>query len=143
MANIWSLKGVPVIPTNGVVNPRGYAVMGAGLAKQASERYPDLPALLGLHLTKHGNTVCWFPKYNLITFPTKEHWKDKSPLGLLETSTLKVRELARKLNPIDNPILIPRVGCGLGGLNWDRQVKPMILEYLHSEISTGLIRLVE
>lgn len=36
-----------VIPTNGFVKVNGKAVMGRGLAYQAMEKYPELPAELG------------------------------------------------------------------------------------------------
>mgnify|MGYP006048552271 CR=1 FL=1 len=42
------------ITTNGVIRTNGHGVMGAGLAKQAADRFPRLPLLLGIHLRRFG-----------------------------------------------------------------------------------------
>lgn len=46
------------ITTNGITKANGQAVMGAGLAKQAATRYPDLPSWLGQRLMRFGNRPC-------------------------------------------------------------------------------------
>jgi hypothetical protein len=96
--DMWTCSGVKVIPTNGVfVTRRGgttLAVMGAGVARQARDRYPGLVRSFGKLLKTHGNRVHvvdlggkWddYSKF-LITFPTKHHWRDPSDLRLIETS---------------------------------------------------------
>ncbi len=106
-----------VIPTNGVINSRGDAVMGAGLAKQAAERFPSLPRLLGQSLRSTGNTHYLFPSMRIITFPTKYHWRHSSDLTLIRTSIGRLA-LALDRSNIEE-VYCPRIGCGLGRLQWD------------------------
>ena len=119
--DIWDFegKGYLIIPTNGIVKQNGEAVMGAGLAKQAAKRYPNLPRQLGTHL-KIGNGIYFFPEYQVVTFPTKNHWKDKSDINLIMRSAT---ELAKAITTFryqqrEFQFYVPQVGCGLGGLNW-------------------------
>jgi len=109
------------------------AVMGAGLAKHAQTRYPKLPLMLAGHLMESGNHVGLIyhsaiqvppvSPYDIVAFPTKHHWKHDSHI------TLVLRSLA-ELNRLTDTygwkkVILPRVGCGLGGLNWDN-VKPYL-----------------
>lgn len=62
IGNLWDfhrtdLECFIVIPTNGVLKANGDAVMGAGLAKQAAQRFPTLPKLLGQAIRDTGNAV--------------------------------------------------------------------------------------
>jgi hypothetical protein len=114
---------VRIIPTNGMVERDGNAVMGKGVAKQAQFRFPMLPRDLGLQIKKHGNHVFYFSAYRLITFPTKNDWRENSTLDLLRRS---VSELKKFIDP-SSRYAMPRVGCGLGGLRWE-DVKPLLQE---------------
>lgn len=84
------------VTTNGAVKKNGYAVMGAGIAKQANMNFSGLARDLGDLLIQYGNRVydMGFHKdsitgywIRIITFPTKHHWRDKSdmPSGTLLT----------------------------------------------------------
>ena len=33
-------------------------------------------------------------------------------------------------------VAIPKLGCGLGGLNWEQQIKPLMIKYLSDIIQT-------
>ncbi|RYD72987.1 MAG: hypothetical protein EOP55_17880 [Sphingobacteriales bacterium] len=62
----------------------------------------------------------------MINFPTKVHWRDPSRYEYVEAG---LEALAEYLVSNDvRRIAIPALGCGNGGLNWDR-VKEMIGEY--------------
>lgn len=120
--SIWDFvgQGYIVIPTNGEIKKNGEAVMGAGLAKEAALRYPDLPARLGTRL-KIWNHVCYFPDHQILTFPTKHHWRDKSDINLIMQSAV---QLAKDIETFRYQqrafrFFMPQVGCGLGGLKWD------------------------
>lgn len=104
------------IPTNGVTRSNGEAVMGAGLAKQAAERFPDLPQWLGAHIHQCGNVPHAFPSIRLLALPTKSHWRDKSDLQLIQHSMQTVRQLLAQHHIPQ--IYCPPLGCGLGGLQW-------------------------
>ena len=53
----YAVGEVIAIPTNGIVKSNGDAVMGAGLAKDAASRFPDLPKWLGDRLKQFGNAI--------------------------------------------------------------------------------------
>ena len=125
-------KSVLVIPTNGQVKyGTQTAVMGAGVAKQAAEIWPELPKLLGRKLVALGNRVFVFRvngDERVITFPTKEHWAQPSRHDLIERSAQELANLATVL-PREVVVYLPRVGCGLGKLNWE-EVKSILEKYL-------------
>ena len=139
IGNIWNQKTDGpfwvVIPCNGFWKKDGAAVMGAGVAKEAAELYPGLSSYFGGLLKRYGNIVLplgnWGEKEEetLISFPTKQHWREPSNLRLIKQSCRQLYELWQET---DNPYLItvflPRVGCGLGGLSWE-QVKPVLEKY--------------
>jgi hypothetical protein len=110
------------VTTNGDVNKKGFAVMGRGVALQAAQRYPTLPIQLGDAL-RAGNQVHVFPALRIVTLPTKHHWRDAADLGLIERS---LEQLVRWLDTVPVPrIVVPRPGCGSGGLQW-RDVEPLM-----------------
>lgn len=114
--------------TNGVVKASGELVMGAGQAEACLDLVPGLDAVLGSFVQQYGNRAfnigVTVGGFRVISFPTKEHFKAKSTLALIEKSAREVIEIADKFN-LDN-IFIPRPGCGLGGLDWNSQVKPLL-----------------
>jgi len=124
-----------VITTNGYTKNDGKAVMGRGCAREASLRWPELPQLLGNMLRKNGNHVFLITEQiptshiiprekAIITFPTKHVWWEKSDLSLIERSALEIMQLADNIGG-DWKYVIPRPGCGNGGLKWD-DVRPVI-----------------
>jgi hypothetical protein len=114
-----------VVPTNGVVTSDGRAVMGAGMAKQAAQRYPALPKLLGTLITEAGNQVYEFSDIPVVAFPTKHHWKDKSDLALIAKSVESLVNLASSIPGRHTTYVMPKVGCGLGGRTWE-EVEPLL-----------------
>jgi len=89
----------------------------------------------------------------IASFPTKNHWRDNSELALIERSARVLVKLvdgfeehqnrldtARATYGIKKPvplkkrtitrIALTRPGCGLGNLDWERQVKPRIEDIL-------------
>lgn len=119
--NIWVFHPdyYIVIPTNGVVRSSGKAVMGAGLARQANDRVVDLDERLGTKITQYGNHVYAFEDEKIITFPTKDHYKDDADLGLIQDELSRLVEFADKQSIDEEAIAVPQLGCGLGGLSWD------------------------
>ena len=134
--NLWDFDGQPgytcCITTNGTIRKDGLAVMGRGCAKEAAERYPHLPKILGDHLLgakEHGNVV-WNANVGkdgqyhfLLIFPTKHNWRDRSDLELIKHSAIQLSFQAHR-----NPrmvYILPRPGCNNGGLKWE-EVKAVI-----------------
>jgi O-acetyl-ADP-ribose deacetylase (regulator of RNase III) len=114
------------ITTNGIVKKNKEAVMGAGIALEASNRFPELPKILGQKLIELGNKVFLLHEdesYSIVSFPTKNHWKDKSDLKLIKKSILELVKLTQEKGW--NKIVLPRPGCGNGGLDW-KEVKKYV-----------------
>lgn len=137
------------ITTNGNYTGQGMAVMGAGCAKEAKERYPKLQVNLGKYLKLMGSNIPYIIgavdfkgkyldvkaedvvnknfKCLIISFPTKNHFKEDSSLELIEQSCKLLMEMADKFKL--KKIMIPRPGGGLGKLNW-QEVKSKISNLL-------------
>lgn len=118
------------LTTNGQLTGDGACVMGAGCAKQAKERFPQLPHLVGERIREHGNHVYVFEfdgfDRPIITFPVKEHWRDKADLRLIRRS---VAELLAIVNFTGwQRVVVPRPGSGLGGRDYDREVRPLLAD---------------
>lgn len=127
-----------VITTNGMVNKNGCAIMGKGQALEAANRYPGLSSKLGWYLQVYGNRAFYMGKYrdsghliSLLTFPTKYHYRDNSNLTLIKASARQVKRITDKFEL--NKVYLPPVGCGLGRLDYERQVRPVIQEYLDDD----------
>lgn len=131
--NIWDNQGhydAVVITTNGTIKKDGNAVLGRGIALQATHRYFHLATYLGERLKKTGNLVYvfnvennWFESDIIITFPVKHHWREKADINLIKSSAMQLKGIVTALG-LDN-IIMPRPGCGNGGLIWE-EVQPVI-----------------
>lgn len=117
VGNIWTWDSeVVIVPTNGVVRADGSLVMGAGVAKVADQKYPEIAKEWGYLVEYHGNNCYMAQNRRLISFPTKYNWKDYSVMSLIERSAHQVVRIADSQNI--KRLAMPRVGCGLGGLKW-------------------------
>lgn len=113
------------VTTNGVICRTG-AVMGAGIAKEANMRY-HLSNSLAAKLKAGGNHVYDLGIYDnkhILSFPTKNHWRDASDIDLIKKSCKELVDLANTNNWSE--VLLPPVGCGCGGLDFNTQVKPVL-----------------
>ena len=126
-------------------------VMGKGLASRAKYQFPDVYVLyqdmcrqkhlkMGVpYLYKRENNFekslledtksivtenghRWF-----LLFPTKNHWREKSPFDGIERGLKWLVENYKNLGI--SSIALPALGCGLGGLDW-RDVGPLMCQYL-------------
>ena len=120
------------ITTNATINSSGYLVMGKSCALEAKQRFPLLPKKLGEWVLAYGNRPFLCRGEGLITFPTKTSWRDLSNALLIRESANKIRDLADKFSLRD--IVMPRPGCGCGGLTWDF-VKPYIEDVLDNRFT--------
>lgn len=117
------------ITTNGVVTRKGRNVMGRGVAFQAAERFPDLPVLLGDQIREHGNTVHFFHRFRIISFPVKHHWRDVASTKLIVKSAKELVAAVTLAYRGVPPVYMVRPGCGNGKLTW-KQVRPLIAPIL-------------
>ena len=110
-----------------VINPVNCAgVMGAGLAKQFKERYPDNFRAYR-YACQRGEVqpgrICVFdrgpgkqPRY-IFNVPTKRHWRDGSKISDIRAGLMDLLEsLGRR--PNITSVAMPALGAGLGGLRW-------------------------
>lgn len=140
-----------------LVNPVNLiGVAGAGLALEFSRRFPDeqwaysgacyysdfgtapekVSMAIGIGLPQmifRGADAD--PKW-LINFPTKRHYRDKSQ----EIDIWRgLRVLADRVESRGiASIAVPALGCGLGGLRWDR-VRRMIVERLAQAVTAKVV----
>lgn len=138
--NLWTyIEKNPVdficVTTNGYIKSDGSLVMGRGIAREVKSLFPGIEHTLGDRVRKSGNCVHVFYNverptgrkkkfYNLVSFPTKhEDWRENSDLDLIRLSALELEEIAKTLPT--RTFLLPRPGCGNGGLDW-KDVKPVI-----------------
>lgn len=123
--NLWTVDcDIRAITTNGFVKNNGACVMGRGCAKEAKDRFPGIEFLIGKLLKDAGNVPFYLIQENLLTFPVKHNWYEKADINLICNSAIHVLELAEFEEW--NKIVIPRPGCGNGGLNWETEVKPVL-----------------
>ena len=118
------------VTTNGIVKRNGNLVMGAGIAKQFALKYPRLPYELGRKVKTYGNIPFMIKEkgYAILSFPTKNHYSEKSDLELIEASAKKIKLMADKF--YWTKVAIPAPGVGLGGLSWTKQVQPLLDQIL-------------
>ena len=111
-------------------------VMGKGIALQFKEAFPnnfkayakackdkwlEPGKLLVFHeIVKEGEKI-------IINFPTKTEWFQKSKYEYIEQGLIELVAVIQKEKI--KSVALPPLGCGNGGLKWDR-VKAMITEYL-------------
>ena len=132
----WALANkfdVLCITTNAQINNKNELVMGKGIALACKTRYPQIPGLLAKYVIQYGNRVFNLGKdettgIRLVSFPTKNHWKDKSDIELIKSSAMQLVEMANANGW--TKILLTRPGCGCGQLDWNyvRQVLTAIFD---------------
>ncbi len=111
------------------VNTKG--IMGKGLAKEFKIQYPS-------HFEQYKNACdeneikigkLFFDIQNhIIAFPTKDHWRGKSKIEYISKG-LDDLILKTKEKNIKN-IIMPKIGSGLGGLDFANIVLPLLKEKL-------------
>jgi len=130
--DIWKYKAdAKCITTNGYVRTDGRAVMGRGVALQATKRYPDIALVLGSAIRDNGLHVQILGETDddgwLVSFPVKYHWREKADLELIKDSALELIELTDVQNW--NTVVLPKPGCGNGQLHW-KDVKSVLKHLL-------------
>ena len=126
-----------------IINPCNcVGVAGAGLSKQLANKYPSFvkkykqgcsDQILALGYTTF-TRIAKPPDrpFYIINFPTKHHWRDlsntiyiKAGLDDLITRLEEQYEYTPDYLQI-NSVAVCRLGCGLGGLDWGKDVKPLV-----------------
>lgn len=144
------LQGLNILdtPAEAIVIPvNTQGVPGAGLAKQAAQRWPLWERLYKLACAdwrlRPGTVVAHHLSHHplqggpiVIDFPTKTDWREPSSLELIETG---LQALGNWLLQAPNvkSIAIPALGCGLGGLQWN-DVYPLLRQF-REDVNAGVL----
>ena len=116
-----------------LVNPVNcVGVMGKGLALEFKNRYPAMfqiykNACHTKELLPGRPMFVKGPNKSVILFPTKYHWKEKSKIIYIKDGLEAVSHYYKSFDI--KSIAFPKLGCGLGGLSWEK-VKPLMEQYL-------------
>lgn len=113
-------------------------VMGAGLALAISNRRPDInpqyKKLCNSGAVAVGRCACITSKNsekdkkNILLFPTKAHWKEPSSVKIIESGLKHLVENYKELGITS--LALPALGCGLGQLDYIKDVRPLMVKYL-------------
>lgn len=105
---------------------RDYA-LGAGIAVEFDKRYDMRNRLLKLAKEKPETLdEKYIEVENVFNLITKEKYWQKPSYKSLEESLLEMKEKLSKNKNIKK-LVIPKIGCGLDRLSWDK-VEPMVQE---------------
>jgi hypothetical protein len=116
IGDIWSSiedSDMFVITTNSYLKKNGDLVMGAGIAKEAAERYSLLPGIFGSDIARScGHLGEYYILYwkKIIALQTKRHFKDKSDLKLIHKSLQTLIKYVRPYHKVD--MVFPGIGYG-------------------------------
>jgi len=113
-------------------------VMGKGIALQFKEHFPmnfkiyaaackNGEMQIGKLLVVRENTIKG--ERIIINFPTKTEWYQKSQYRYIEEGLIELVDVIKEYNITS--IAIPPLGCGNGGLKWEK-VKALMDKYLSS-----------
>jgi len=130
-----------VITTNGFVKKNGEAVMGAGIALQAKNRFPGIAFAIGQGIAYWGNVPLVNVKYRIFTLPTKKTWTENADLKLIEDGLEILTRMVTELQL--EKIYLPKPGCGNGKLNWETQVKPLCEKLLDSRFVICIPQIIQ
>ena len=124
-----------------LVNPVNcVGVMGKGLALEFKNKYP-----LNFEIYKKACDNASFNIGNLlivpvdnkfiVNFPTKKHWRNKSDLEFIKIGLEELKVAIKDFNI--KSIALPKLGCGLGGLDWNK-VFDLIKDF-HNSIEDNVL----
>lgn len=138
------------ITTNGHYTTDGLGVMGGGCAAECAKRWPATSIRLGKCLKNFGTNIPFIigavddegdylepnlklikeEKYNclIFSFPTIDNLIDGAKLELIQRSAEEMKIFADRFGL--KGIVLGRPGSGIGGLNYHKEVKPLLEKIL-------------
>jgi hypothetical protein len=107
---------VIAITTGGLLRKNGACAMPRGCARQAADRFPQLPYVLGEQIRRHGLHV--FDLGNkIVAFPVEQTPYETPAPKIIRRSCTELVELTDYKGW--TRVIVPRPGCGGGGLQWN------------------------
>lgn len=138
------------ITTNGQYTMQGIAVMGGGCAGICANRWPETAQRLGRLLKSFGTNVPFVigaldddgnylePNREMISkrefkclifsFPTINNLINGSNIQLIKQSATILKDYVEQFG-LKN-VVIPRPGCGIGSLDYYKEVRPELIDIL-------------
>ncbi|MCB0367653.1 MAG: macro domain-containing protein [Bdellovibrionaceae bacterium] len=122
-------------PAQVLTNPVNcVGVMGKGLAFAFKNQFPglfkDYKTRCDNNQVLPGQPYLWESEtHQILNFPTKRHWRDKSVLQDIDEGLKFLAENYEQMGI--QSLALPALGCGLGGLQWS-EVQPLVEQYLGS-----------
>lgn len=138
------------ITTNGMYMTDGKACMGGGCARQCADRWPQTAFRLGKCLKNFASNVPFVigavdnqgnyieptmkiireRKYKclIFSFPTIDDLIDGAKIELIKRSAMEMKNFADRFQLMG--IACGRMGAGIGGLDWYKEVKPVVQDIL-------------
>lgn len=119
-----------------IINPvNTIGVMGAGLALEFKKRYPHMFQVYTKHCKSGALQVGRIMFYRAVgddriicLFPTKDDWRQPSKLDYIDRG---LKAFCRHYQEWEiQSVAFPKLGCGLGGLDWEHHVQPMMERHL-------------
>lgn len=68
------------------------------------------------------------PDHRALLFCTKYHWSESADISLIARNLETLRDDWQRLG-IES-LALPPIGCGLGGLDYKRDIRPLLFNYL-------------
>lgn len=136
VGDLWKYHeagNVIIIPNCGTLKGDSSCVMGTGLARQAADRFPDLPYTIGRRFVKSGVAVYYLPRYRLIVFPVIEGLSQEAYVDSLRLGYGELKGLMNKQG--FTRVYSPKIGCDPGSLTWG-QVRRIMEEYGLGDVIT-------
>ena len=97
------------------------AAMGAGIAVQFARRFPRMTSILRQSSLSVGTAMVFFPNqdqdYTVINLITKERSWHKPTYQSFTESIQSMKDTVERYRIAK--LAMPKIGCGLDGLNWD------------------------
>lgn len=128
-----------------LVNPvNTVGVMGKGLALQFKKKYPSMFAEYRQRCKDNKYDVGDImlhrvPGKWIANFPTKKHWRDKSRVEYIDIGLGVLRDVCESLVIGAKSVAIPRLGSGLGGLDFESDVMPLITKHFEDSDVVALV----
>lgn len=151
IGDMWSALSsshIFAVTTNGQLKKDGSLIMGAGIAGQVAERYPDVPKLAGKHIVwscdnpsvvddyfveiheqKYRYGFLQLPNTSVALFQTKLDVYADAKISLIERSVEGLMKAIKKFSQKNNAYPVVNLnfpGIGLGGLS-EHQVMPCLV----------------
>ena len=122
-----------------LVNPVNcVGVMGKGLALQFKKKFPENFSTYKKYCNKGklypGHVLSTKEKGKIIlNVATKQHWKAPSYILHISRGLTEIKRILEQDYEEHLAIAMPAIGCGLGMLDWDVQVKPLIFSTMKDQ----------